>query len=71
MLTCTALWMSCERSRSGPTAAVLERARDPLWAVLPGAPPDDQPMTAEDMASIENGRQQPGMMLEDFRTKTA
>jgi hypothetical protein len=54
-----------------PTAAVLERARNPLWAVLQVAPPDDEPLTAEDLAAIEDGRLQPGITLEEFRTETA
>jgi hypothetical protein len=45
--------------------------RNPLWAVLPGAPPDDEPVTAEDVAAIEDGRQQRGMTMEEFRAETA
>jgi hypothetical protein len=54
-----------------PTAAVLERARSPLWAVLQATPPDDEPLTAEDLAAIEDGRRQPGIPLEEFRAETA
>lgn len=53
-----------------PTAAVLERARNPLWAALQAAPPDDEPMTAEDIAAVEDGRQQRGMSVEEFRAET-
>ena len=54
-----------------PTAVVLERARNPLWAVLQAAPPDDEAVTAEDIAAIEEGRTQPGISLEAFRAETA
>ncbi|MEO8898002.1 MAG: hypothetical protein ABI473_04795 [Candidatus Dormibacter sp.] len=54
-----------------PTAAVLERARDPLWAALQATPPDDEPLTGEDIAAIAEGRRQPGISLEDFRAETA
>ncbi len=54
-----------------PTAAVLERARSPLWAALQAAPPDDEPMTNEDVAAIAGGRKQSGISPEDFRAETA
>ncbi|HVC41141.1 MAG TPA: hypothetical protein VND54_04105 [Candidatus Saccharimonadales bacterium] len=54
-----------------PTAVVLERARNPLWAVLEAAPPDDEPVTTEDSAAIEEGRRHPGISLEEFRAETA
>ncbi len=54
-----------------PAAVVLERARNPLWAVLQAAPPDDEPVTAEDIAAIEKGRPQPGISLAEFRDETA
>jgi hypothetical protein len=54
-----------------PTAVVLERARDPLWAVLQAAPPDDEPVTPEDIAAVEEGRTQTGLSLEEFRAETA
>ncbi len=50
---------------------VLERARHPFWAVLQGAPADDEPVTAEDSAAIEDGRKQRGMTLDEFRAETA
>lgn len=54
-----------------PTATVLERARNPLWAVLQAAPPDDEPVSEEDVAAVEEGRAQMGISLEEFRTETA
>ncbi|MGH2868429.1 MAG: hypothetical protein ACRDNK_12795 [Solirubrobacteraceae bacterium] len=54
-----------------PTAAVLERARNPLWATLQAAPPDDEPLTDEDLAAIAEGRKLPGISLEDLRAENA
>jgi hypothetical protein len=54
-----------------PTAVVLERARNPLWAVLQASPSDDEPVTSEDVTAIEEGRSQPGISLEEFRAETA
>jgi hypothetical protein len=53
------------------TAVVLERAQNPLWAVLQTAPPDDEPITAEDIAAIDEGRSQTGISVEEFRAETA
>ena len=54
-----------------PTAVVLERARNPLWAVLKSAPPDNKSVTAEDIAAIEEGRRHSGISVEEFRAQTA
>jgi hypothetical protein len=54
-----------------PTAVVLERARNPLWATLNASPPDDEPVTDDDIAAVEEGRTQPGISLEEFRAETA
>jgi hypothetical protein len=54
-----------------PTAVVLERARNPLWATLQAAPPDEEPVTAEDIKAIDEGRAQPGISIEEFRAETA
>jgi len=54
-----------------PTAVVLERARNPLWANLQAAPPDDEPVTAEDIAAVEEGHAQPGISIKEFRAETA
>jgi len=50
---------------------VLERARNPLWAVLESAPPDNESVTAEDIAAIEEGRRHSGISVEEFRAETA
>jgi len=34
---------------------LLERAQDPMLAVLDAAPADDEPLTSEDIAAIEDG----------------
>ena len=39
-----------------PTAVLLERAKNPMFAVLQAAPPDDEPVTAEDIAALEADR---------------
>ena len=54
-----------------PTATVLERARNPLWATLQAAPPDDEPVTSEDITAVEEGRAQPGISIEELRAETA
>jgi hypothetical protein len=54
-----------------PTAVVLKRARDPLWATLQATPADDEPMTDEDIAAVEEGRTQAGISLEEFRAEMA
>lgn len=50
-----------------PTALILERARNPFWAALQAAPPDDEPVTADDIEAIEVGRTEIGMSLEEVR----
>ena len=47
-------------------ATLLEWARDPAWAAHLAAPFDDEPVTEADLAAIEEGRQEPGISLEEF-----
>jgi hypothetical protein len=41
-----------------PIVQLLRRARDPLLAILDAAPFDDEPLTPEDEAAIEEAHEQ-------------
>lgn len=51
-------------------ARYLERAQDPMLAVLDAAPPDDEPYTDEERAAVTAGRaahrRGEGVLLEDL-----
>ena len=52
-----------------PATTLLERARDPFWATLEAAPMDDEPLTADDIATVEGNRGQPGLSLEELEAE--
>ncbi len=41
----------------GHVVWLLRRARDPMLVLLDAAPEDDEPLTAEDVAAIEEARE--------------
>jgi hypothetical protein len=48
-------------------ARLLERAQDPMFALLDAAPLDDEPLTEEDLRAIGAARKEPGMPWEQAR----
>jgi hypothetical protein len=48
-------------------ARLLARARDPMLGVLDAAPPDDEPLTEEDLRAIDAARKESGILWEQAR----
>jgi hypothetical protein len=44
-----------------PVAVLLQRAQDPVVAVLDAAPYDDEPLTEDDRRAVEEAEREPGV----------